>query len=378
LQLAACIGNQFDLSKLVIIFEHNHQETLSVLYPVLAEGLIQSLDDNYKHLETTSKIEFKFLHDRVQQAAYSLISEDQKKEIHLKIGQLMMAELSEAEKKEQLFDMIGHFNVAKDIISTDKEKLQAAHLDLSAGLGAKLSAAYSASLSYFATARELLNNSWEDNHKLIFKLHLEEGETAYQAGDFKTADFLLETALQKADTKYQMAKVYLIMMARLAGEGKFKESVSASITALNLFGLDMPNIGEHEKIEATTQSELAFYQDYIKDKKIGDLENQPVMKNKEMIICTQIMAIAIDAIVIGAPEFTFLYSVKTVNLSIKYGLSEFVPAGYSYFGITTAMKFKDYNSAYEIIFLADKLNRTKFPNHNIKAVVGVPYGVLVK
>jgi predicted ATPase len=68
LQLAACIGNQFDLSILAIIYEKDQNETLSVLRPAIVEGLIQPLDKNYKHLDTLVKSQFKFLHDRVQQA----------------------------------------------------------------------------------------------------------------------------------------------------------------------------------------------------------------------------------------------------------------------------------------------------------------------
>ncbi|WP_442938342.1 ATP-binding protein [Nostoc sp.] len=131
LQLAACIGNQFDLATLAIVSEQSEIETSADLWKALQSGLILPIGDVYKFYQgeenerlvvsnenTTKQIaKYRFLHDRVQQAAYSLIPDEQKTATHLKIGQLLQQNFSELEQEEKLFDLVGHFNLGSELIT---------------------------------------------------------------------------------------------------------------------------------------------------------------------------------------------------------------------------------------------------------------------
>lgn len=97
LKLAACIGNQFDLDTLAIVAQKTTRQTAIELAPALREGLILPLSDAYKLVELdvqglSSHItaEYKFVHDRVQQAVYSLIPSTHKEATHLSIGRLLL------------------------------------------------------------------------------------------------------------------------------------------------------------------------------------------------------------------------------------------------------------------------------------------------
>ena len=165
LKLAACIGNQFNLETLAIISNKPQKITAKELQYALDEGLIIPLDNNYKlsrlwnseelsdklsenDFEYSIDIYYNFLHDRVQQAAYSLIQQEEKKPIHLQIGRLLLKNIKEDKLQQNIFDIVNHLNESLDLITEESEKEQLAKLNLQAGEKAKASSAHKASLKY--------------------------------------------------------------------------------------------------------------------------------------------------------------------------------------------------------------------------------------
>ncbi len=77
MQLAACIGNSFDLATLAIVSEQSEVETSADLWKALQEGLILPISDVYKfyHAQVNDKLallndntnkqlaKYKFLHE---------------------------------------------------------------------------------------------------------------------------------------------------------------------------------------------------------------------------------------------------------------------------------------------------------------------------
>jgi predicted ATPase len=185
-KLAACIGNPFDLQTLALVHEQSPAKTLHDVWEALQEGLIVPLDDSYKYVamidigntalrggefpslrqaqdiawEGTGvgfpswegqgwvSTSFKFLHDLVQQAAYTLIAEDQKHAIHLQIGRLLLAKIPEAERDDKIFEIVNHLNMGKELITVQTEKNELAELNLQAGRKARASAAYPQAFTY--------------------------------------------------------------------------------------------------------------------------------------------------------------------------------------------------------------------------------------
>jgi predicted ATPase len=190
LQLAACIGNQFDLATLAIVSEQCQIETAASLWKALQSGLILPLSDVYKFYvgqeslartpENQETVTYKFLHDRVQQASYSLIPEQQKTATHLKIGQLLQEKSSEIEREEKLFDIIGHLNQGKALITEQHERETLAQLNLKAGAKAKAATAYAAAKVFFQTGIELLEfDCWLHQYELALNLYVAATEASY-------------------------------------------------------------------------------------------------------------------------------------------------------------------------------------------------------
>jgi predicted ATPase len=137
LSIAACIGNRFDTSILNTITGQEQKDVLTNLSPAMQGGLI-----------IRSNGHFSFAHDRIQEAAYALIPESDLPKTHLEIGRLLLANITAEDIADELFAILGHLNVSRELIDTDSEKIELAVLNLKAGQKAKAVAAYSDAKKY--------------------------------------------------------------------------------------------------------------------------------------------------------------------------------------------------------------------------------------
>ena len=148
LKLAACVGNQFDLRTLAIIYEKSLQETATDLRVALQSGLIVPLSRDYQLAELDVEglsqrlvAEYKFAHDRIQQAVYSLISEADRQSVHLRVGRLLLENTPSEELAQKLFDIVNQLNKGRALIDRRIERYELARLNLQTAKKAKSSAA---------------------------------------------------------------------------------------------------------------------------------------------------------------------------------------------------------------------------------------------
>ncbi|MEG4080345.1 serine/threonine-protein kinase PknK, partial [Microcoleus sp. Pol8_D6] len=224
LKLAACIGNQFDLATLAIVHKKSQSETAAHVWKALQEGLVIPITEVYKFFHDSESVEvaqaselsvpYKFLHDRVQQAAYFLIPESQKQSTHLEIGQLLLRNTPEAEIQDKIFDIVNQLNMGVELIEYQTERDRLAQLNLIAGRKAKASTAYAAANIYLQTGIELLRaNCWLLQYELTLNLYIAAAEAAYLNGDFDGMEQMAALVLQEAQTILDRVKIYEIKIA---------------------------------------------------------------------------------------------------------------------------------------------------------------------
>ena len=178
LQLAACISNRFELSTLAVIGAKSHFQMQQQLWPALEMGLIQPLDQNYKYLfeeQPATQISYRFLHDRVQQAAYAIADKNEHQKNHLNIGRLLLNQVRNTENdapsdalEKQLFAIVEQLNAGRQLITAAEERLQLAALNLRAGNKAHASAAFEAALRHMRIGLSLLpDDAWHTQTDLV-------------------------------------------------------------------------------------------------------------------------------------------------------------------------------------------------------------------
>jgi len=381
LRLAACIGNSFDLSTLSVIYEKSAPDTFRHLLPAIQSGAIQPISA----LETTSEApiesalfiqDYKFLHDRVQQAAYALIDNEQKKAVHLQIGRLLLANFNEEAREEKIFTLVDHFNEGRALIEREDEKIVLAELNLQAGIKAKEATAYTASRNYLVIAKnEFPGDIWKKHYEMSLNLYKELAEVEYLNGNIKQSQFLIEMALRQAKSAVDRTEFYYLQIIQYTLLGKIIEAIDSGRTALKALKIDLPT----ENLEAAFEAELAEYQENLGRREISLLYDCPEMVIPEKRAALKILHRILPAAWIFSPVLMYIIGTKWVNLNIKYGHMEKSPIGYACFGVINTHVLHNYHLAYQHGCLSVKLSHkyndlnSKVGTHQFQACMIMPW-----
>ena len=369
LQLVACVGNQFDLNTLSLIYSKESVDTFQDLLPALKEGLIKPLLDadnlEPEQINPYLVLNYQFLHDRVQQAAYSLIADSQKKSVHLTIGRLLLANTPPQYWLEKVFDLVDHLNVGRSLINDQQEQLQLASLNLEAGKKAKDATAYSAAREYLIAGIEILpDNSWVEYYSLAFALYRERAEIEYLNGNFAESEILIELILQHSQSNLEKAEIYNLLLIQYTLQLKYEASINAGIKALALFGLDLPT----ENLQTFIPQELDSLQNLINISNLSTfLEQNPIVEPDKKITLKLLNNLAPSAYV-SNPSLWTVVILKGVKVAIESGYSPEAGFFYATYGILVATIFNQYQTAYELGQLALKLNKKwNYPVYKVSA-----------
>ena len=247
LSLAACVGNSFDLATLAVAREEDPRKLAAELWPALKDGLILPLDTAYRCLtpgdavEVPPSVRFRFLHDRVQQAAYSLIPEQDRAAAHLRIGRLLLAECSASGREDRLFDIVDQLSQGRDLIDDARERHAFAALALEAARRAKASAAFEPALVYARAGLSRLEaDAWGSDYPTILGLHIEAAEAALMGDDFAGMESHAHAVLANAANPVDAATVQMIRLTAATGRGDPASAVAIGLEALKALGITLP------------------------------------------------------------------------------------------------------------------------------------------
>ena len=358
LSLAACLGAKFDLNTISLICGKSAGELFNNLTIAITIGLVIPLSELDEQLLIQ---DYKFGHDRIQQAAYTLIDQSEKFSIHLKIGRLLWENTPPQELLEKIFQIVDHLNIGQQLIQEVREKIEIANLNLLAGQKAKAANAYEAALKYLKVGQELLTpTGWQTNYDLTLTLYSEAAEVAYLGGDFEQMEYFVSVVLQQAKTLLDRVKVYQVKIEAYHSQNKELEAIRFALPVLENLDftfLESPQISDIQQELAKTQANLA-------DKQIEDLINLPPMSDLEKLAVMKIASSVFSPIYIAAPQLLSILVAKQVNLSIQYGNTSLSAFAYVNYGLILCGIVEELEKGYQFGRLA--LNITyKFPTQEL-------------
>ncbi|MCT7977852.1 trifunctional serine/threonine-protein kinase/ATP-binding protein/sensor histidine kinase [Laspinema olomoucense] len=387
LNLAACIGNRFDLNLLTWVSEGKTSDTIHQLYPTLQEGLIVPLSEPeiipeiVQNVETSVLLDveavetsYKFIHDRVQQAAYSLIPEEQKKIVHLKIGRLLLQNVQGLDLENKIFDIVEHLNLGYELIRDRQELCNLAKLNLTTGQKAKAATAYEQALRYFNFGLQRLGElGWQEEYELTLNLSIAAIETEYLQGHFNRADQLYEAAFEQTQTLLDKVKLYELNIQINIAKNQPKVALKTGLQVLSLLGVPLPT---QDKAIRSYANQL--FQELPQDShQIEALSNLPVMTEPHKIAAMRVLMTMTPAAHLISPALLPSVVFTMVKLSIEWGNSPLAAYAYGIYAMLLCGMHLKIESAHQFGQLSVRvLNQFNAPE--LKAKVNVLYNVFIK
>jgi len=360
LRLAACIGAEFNLDTLSIVCEKSHKTVFQDLLTAIQVGLIQPLSELDENLLIQ---EYKFLHDRVQQASYILIDESQKQIVHLQIGRNLLGKTLPDRLSDRLFEIVDHLNHGIELVTDQLERNEITRLNLIAGQKAKAAIAYSMAKKYLVRGRAwLADSSWQTNYDLTLDLYLETTEVAYLCGELEQVESWAVVVLQAAETVLDIVKVYEVKIQTDIAQNQPLEAINTGLQVLQQLGISFPETPTQLDI----QLELDTITSLIGEQPIEDLLRLPEMTQPDKLAAMKILSSITIAAYVASPDLMPLLVTKQVNLSIQYGNAVVSPFAFAFYGLILCGTSGNIENGYEFGQLA--LNLLTYPNtHSLRA-----------
>ena len=364
LKLAACIGAQFDLQTLAIVSEKSPEVMALGLWQALQVGLVIPTTEVYKFFtqadtrsdsadvsaqQAGANPTHKFLHDRIQQAAYSLIPADQKQITHLKIGQLLLLNSPAAEQEEKIFAIVNQLNLGRSLLTQPAEQTHLMQLNLTAARKAKASTAYDAAIQYLEISIVLLpENSWQLQPDLTRQVYEEATEAAYLSANYLQMEQLIAIALSQNDRVIDQIRVYEIKMQAARAQKRLLESLQIGLQLLQLLEVEFPAQPTSADIGQALAQTLRAWQ----DRSIASLVDEPVMSDPIKLVAMRILTAMIAPAYQAAPTLLPLLIFKQINLCLTEGNSAISAFSYADYGLVLCGVVGDLEAGYQFGQLA--------------------------
>ena len=355
LKVAACIGNRFTLDVLAIATDQSESTTADQLWKPMQVGLILPISDSSKIgwamgdritdpavLDMSSPQEahpysqsstYKFLHDRIQQAAYALIPEEYQKITHLKLGHQLLKKIGPDEIESNIFDIVNQLNRGVELISHNSIKshklfkeetispLELARFNLIAGHKAKEATAYETAVEYLNFGIELLGvKTWEDEYNLSLDLYIEAAEAEYLNTNYHQSALLAEIVLKNAVNPLDRVKVYELQMQISLGQNHLVKAIEIGLHALEELGVTLSAI----PTDGNWQVDLP---------KLEDLDHYPVLSDPKRLAGLRLLMSLAAPAYLARPEMIPQIILTTIKLCIEYGHSPLAPYAYALYGM---------------------------------------------
>ena len=331
LQLLACLGNRAEFALLEMVSQQSSDEMHARFWEATRTGLVFRSGDAYW-----------FLHDRVQEAAYSLIPQDSRANAHLRIGRLIAAATPPDKLEERIFEIVNQLNRGVPLVTSDAERLQIAELNLIAARRARASTAYKSALVHLAAGEALLSEEhWETHHDLRFPLALHRAECEFLTGEFLAADERLSRLRLRAIGSTDLAAVACLRIA-LYTTDRIDRAVEVGVEQLRTFGIEWSAHPSEEEVRA----EYDELRQRVGERPIETLVDLASMRDADFLALMEVLLAILPAALFTERKIHDLAVLRMANLSLEHGYCDASPLAFAQLSMTIGPRFGQYRDGF--------------------------------
>ena len=333
LQQLACLGADAAIPMLSIVLRTTEEQVHVALWPAVRHELVERLEGRYK-----------FIHDRVQEAAYSLTPVASRAEVHLRIGRLLVAQTAPEERDEAIFEIVNQLNRGVALITEREEREQLAELNLIAGKRAKGSTAYASALAYLnAGAALLADDSWKRRRELAFALELNRAESEFLTGALDAADRRLAMLWDLAANAVDRAAVTCLRVDLFTALGEYDRAFAAGLEYLHTVGIDWSAHPTQEQVRDEYQRIWLL----LGNRTIVDLIDLPLMTDPQSLATLDVLGRLMPGALFGDPNLFPLITCGTITFSIEHGNGPGTSMAYETFAMAAGPHFGNYDAGFQ-------------------------------
>ena len=328
----ACMGNSAEFDMLAMAYERSVEELHQHLWEAVRTGLIYCSDDSYQ-----------FLHDRVQEAAYSMIPQELRPAGHLRIGMLLAAHTPTARRDEAIFEIVNQLNRGSHLLTSVEDREHVADLNLIAGRRAKASTAYASALKYLGAGRALLTEeTWERNYPLIFWTEYLMAECELLTAEKVAAEKRLSLLPQRANNRHDFCVATRLRLTLYTTLDRCDRAVDVFLEWLRSQGTEWSNrptrddvLREYERIWAL-----------LGDRQIEDLMELPLVEDPEVLDALDVFTEIVTPSILFDEHFSTLVVCRLVTLSLEHGNSDAACFAYVWLAMFAGPRLGNYKDGF--------------------------------
>ncbi|AKT41565.1 AAA family ATPase [Chondromyces crocatus] len=333
LRFAACVGSEFEIDTLASAYDMPRTGLHERLRPAVQSGLLLRFGESYG-----------FLHDRVQQAAYLLIPEAERAEVHLRIARSLKARVSDEQLGEKVFAIVNQYTLGVSSLSQVDERKDVSGLCLLAGRKAKASAAYPVAAGYLSAGTALLDEScWKSDYKLIYDLYSELAECEHLSGNAEETRRLCALLLERGQRKLDKQLAYRLLIERNMAEMAIDRAVQACLDCLRILGVEFPT----KVSDADVEGEFEQVWEALGDRPMEALMDLPPMTDPELEAAVAVLTITFVPAWYLDERLSHMMMGRTLNLCIRHGNTGPAAMNYVTAGMVLIPRFRDYRRSYQ-------------------------------
>ncbi|HTO60205.1 MAG TPA: AAA family ATPase [Bradyrhizobium sp.] len=346
----ALLGNVTAAATLALVRNQSAATLDIAILEAVRAGLVLHSDGSYA-----------FAHDRIQEAAYSLIAESGRAAEHLRIGRLFASRTAPRDLEEKIFEIVNHLNRGAELITSTDERQRLAELNLIAGRRAKQSAAYAAALKFFATGCALLaQDSWEQRHALAFALESQRAECEFLTGEHASAEQRLALLSRRATGSDEKAAVACLRIDLLMTLGRSEQSVEVGLEYLRSVGVAWPTHPGRDEM----QREFDRIWQQLGERPIHALIDLPFMEDLGRQAQLNVLTALLPPALFTNENLFCLIVARMANFSMEHGNTHGSCLAYVWLGLLLGPHFDNYPAAFEFgrlgLDLVERRGLTRF------------------